>query len=233
MRTFERRFFSTTLRALSPAANSSNSPGTLQGYAALYSHPGKKQNLSSDLGGFKERLAPNCFARSLRNGDDVHALWNHSPMHPLGRVANGSLKLRSDDVGLHMTVELPNTSYGRDLFESVKRGDVADQSFGFQCEDQDWDDCDDPDDRTQRIRVRTVKGAKLVDVSPCTFPAYPGTSVVHVSSMDPAIMGRSHSFESMFPEGLPAEVRSRLGVSDRSLDVTGRRRNFTNLILGL
>jgi hypothetical protein len=51
--------------------------------------------------------------------------------------------------------------------------------------------------------------------------------------MDPAIMGRSHSFESMFPEGLPAEVRSRLGVSDRSLDVTGRRRNFTNLILGL
>jgi HK97 family phage prohead protease len=225
----ERRFSNGLQLRVIDMGIASNSPGAIGGYSALYSTPGGRQNLSGDLGGFRERLAKNCFFNSLRNNDDIYALWNHQPSAPLGRVANGTLKLRSDDTGLHMQVQLPDTSYARDLYASVSRGDVSSQSFGFQCLDQGWDEEIDPDDRTKTIKVRTVKAAKLLEVSPCTFPAYDATSV---SSIDPKIMGRS--FESFFPEGLPMEIRSRFPnarqIFEQSRD---RRRRLTDRVLAL
>ncbi len=217
----ERRFLKRQLGAF--RSYSPDSPGVLVGYASVYG------SLSEDLGGFRERVARGAVDKSLRDRADVRALVNHDPNLILGRVRNGTLTLSSDETGLLSKIQLPNTSYGRDLWESVARGDVSEMSFAFQAEDEDWADEDDPDDPDQRIRVRTLKGAQLLDVSAVVYPAYESTSV-HISSVDPSlVMGRS-----LFPEGIPVEVRKRVGnIGNTVLNFKPqeRRRALTNLLL--
>jgi HK97 family phage prohead protease len=232
MGTIERRFSGVALRALNPIENASNSPGTVTGYSAKYSYaPG--QNLSENLGGFRERLQKGCFDRSLANNMDMRCDFNHDNNYPLGRTGNSSLSLSSDSTGLLMRCVLPNTSYARDLMENIRSGNISSQSFAFECEDDDWGDCDDPDNPGTRTKLRTVRRAKLHGVSIVTKPAYNNSSV----EVDPVVaaLGRSHSFEAMFPQGLPQEVRSRIGVdaARRFEETRERRRRMGNLILSL
>jgi len=224
MQTLERRFLSSSqVRAILPT-HFSSSPGTLCGYSATYNR------LSNDLGGFVERIASTAFDNSLRAGDDVCCNFNHDNNYILGRVKNGTLRLRSDAVGLHNECDLPDTSYARDLLTSVQRRDVTDQSFAFQVEDEDWDTMDDPDNRGTRIPVRTLRSVRLIDTAFVVQPAYPGTSV---STTDPT--GADRSFEQLFPDGLPKEIRSRVGADVRALyeQRRDRRRRLVNSVLSI
>ncbi|MDP9346368.1 MAG: HK97 family phage prohead protease [Actinomycetota bacterium] len=132
---------------------------TLRGHAAVF------DVLSEDLGGYKERIAPGAFSSVL--DADVRLLVNHKPDHVLARTKSGTLRLTQDDTGLLVEADLPDTSYARDLRESVKRGDVDGMSFRFTIDRETWDG-----------DVRTVESVKaLEDVCLATFPAYPSTSV--------------------------------------------------------
>lgn len=150
------------------------------GYAARYntlSHP-----IPDGTGGsFRERIARGAFNRVLRSKNlDCVALMNHDANKPLGRTTAGTLELEGDNDGLAFTCDLPDTSYGRDLYESVKRGDMNQCSFAFNldAEDQSFDDEDDPDKRGKKTIVRTIKNFRdLFDVSIVTNAQYPGTSV--------------------------------------------------------
>jgi HK97 family phage prohead protease len=227
MSVLERRFTQTTLRAV--PGTDAGSPGTVIGYAA------RCDVLSHDLGGFHERIAPGAFDRSISSGDDCYACMNHDPSLLLGRRRNRTLELFADRTGLRMSCQLPNTSVGRDAFALISRGDVDEMSFAFEPLDEDWNDEDDPDDRSRRIRVRTLKDLKLRDVACVSSPAYPGTSVsatgVPFHNSAPA-----RSFESLFPAGVPAEIRARIAdakerYEDRSQsDAIARRRQLVNLI---
>ena len=62
---------------------------------------------------------------------------------------------------------MPETSYGKDLAVSMKRGDITQSSFAFTVADDSWDTRDGMDVRT----INKVK--RLFDVSPVTYPAYP------------------------------------------------------------
>ena len=53
---------------------------TIRGHAAVF------DQLSSDLGGFRERIATGAFARAIRERHDVRALHNHYPDRVLGRT---------------------------------------------------------------------------------------------------------------------------------------------------
>ena len=225
MQTLERRFMSATQVRAIVSTHFSSSPGTLTGYSATYNR------LSSDLGGFVERVASTAFDKSLRNGDDARCNFNHDNSRILGRVANGTLRLRSDTIGLHNECDLPDTSYARDLLTSVQRRDVTDQSFGFTVDDEDWDEMEDPDDpynRSARIKVRTLRSVRLIDTAFVVDPAYPGTSV-----SAPGVNGRS--FEQLFPDGIPVEVRSRCGAEFRARFEarSTRRLRLRNLILSI
>ncbi|MFI6609283.1 HK97 family phage prohead protease [Streptomyces sp. NPDC050507] len=136
----------------------------LVGYAAKFG------TRSQDLGGFVETIALGAFDRALQEQHDVRALFNHDPSLILGRSGAGTLRLFTDDVGLRYEVDLPDTSAGRDLAESLRRGDVAESSFSFRVLDQDWSlDADGRD-------LRTITDLALYDVSPVTYPAYLDTS---------------------------------------------------------
>jgi uncharacterized protein len=139
----------------------------LTGYAASFN------TLSRDLGGYKERLAPGCFKRSLAAGDDVKALFNHNPSMILGRRDNGTLNVEEDSRGLKWRCQLnPKSSQHRDIYESVQRGDISECSFAFTVRDgaEDWDE--PTDERGKRFIRRTIRDCNLLDVSCVTHPAY-------------------------------------------------------------
>jgi HK97 family phage prohead protease len=95
------------------------------GYAAVFNAP------SHDLGGFREVIKPGAFKRTLADSAHVVALNNHNADQVLGRVGSGTLRLEEDDTGLRFELDLPDTSYARDLSALVQRGDVAGCSFAF------------------------------------------------------------------------------------------------------
>jgi len=137
----------------------------IEGYAAVF-------NKDSEDMGFIERIAPGAFKSALKVSD-VRALFNHDPNFVLGRSKSGTLVLKEDRTGLHMSVKPPDTQLIRDLvLAPIDRGDITQQSFAFEVEEDEWDglDKDHP--------VRTIRKFKQIfDVSPVTFPAYPDTDV--------------------------------------------------------
>lgn len=139
-------------------------PLKIEGYAAVFNM------LSEDLGGFREQLSAGAFSEVLN--DDVRALFNHDGSYILGRTRAKTLRLWEDSKGLGTEIILPDTQVARDLAVSVDRGDVTQMSFQFTVtrEGQAWaKDGDGP-------WIRTIKRvARLYDVSPVTFPAYPET----------------------------------------------------------
>jgi len=132
----------------------------IQGTAVFF------DQLSRNLGWFREKFARGAFDDVL-DGDTV-ALFNHDMNMILARTISKTLELSVDDKGLHYRFEVPNTSVGRDLVESMKRGDVQHSSFSFTIQDEKWEE----DDEAGEIRT-VLKVKRLYDVAPVVFAAYP------------------------------------------------------------
>jgi len=157
----ETRFFSPEFRV-----DTDDGVKRISGYAAVFN------KWSEDLGWFREKIAPGAFADALEKSDTV-ALFNHDSNLVLGRTSNGTLRLKEDEVGLHMEVDLPDTQAANDLYKLVERGDIKQQSFGFIVEENEW-----RYGKNGELDERTItRVSDLFDVSPVTYPAYPDTSV--------------------------------------------------------
>jgi len=137
-------------------------PAKIAGHAAVFNQ------LSEDLGGFREKIQPGAFKEAVKG--DVRALVNHNSDKVLGRTKSGTLDLEEDDKGLAFELVLPDTQPARDLTASMERGDVDQMSFGFRTLEDKWETKDGED-------VRTLVKVELFEVSPVTFPAYPQTDV--------------------------------------------------------
>jgi HK97 family phage prohead protease len=123
---------------------------------------------SENLGGFRENVAQGATADSIGR-DDVRALFNHDPNLILGRNRSGTLRLSEDSTGLHYEVDMPDTTYARDLAEAMQRGDVSQSSFGFKVAGPDGESWSEDMDG---FPLRTLRSISLFDVSPVTYPAY-------------------------------------------------------------
>lgn len=136
------------------------------GYAAKF------DTLSEEMWGVREKIAKGAFLAALGDSD-VRALFNHDPNIVLGRNRAGTLVMTEDDIGLRYEITPPDTQTARDLMESMKRGDISQSSFAFTMRGggvEEWEDL--PDGKA----IRTIKKvARLFDVSPVTYPAYPDT----------------------------------------------------------
>lgn len=154
-------------------------PAQLTGYAAVFN------SLSKELApGFRERILPGAFATALASGADIRALVDHDPSKLLGRTSNRTLRVGENDKGLWVSIDLPDTTYARDLAASVKRGDIRGMSFGFKA----------PKGADRFIREGNVTVRELVqnidlrEVTVTSVPAYGDTSLS--LRVDPAVLER-------------------------------------------
>lgn len=164
----ERRAFEQAVE-LRAAPEGSSSPGTLTGYAAVFN------SLSRDLGGWFEEIDPGAFgdgdalgAVDLTIHGRVIARTNHDSNLLLGTTDVGTLRLFVDEVGLRYEVDLPGTTYARDLAVLAERGDIRYSSFAFLVPPggREWHY-----DDSERL-IGRVLNAQLRDVAPVADPAY-------------------------------------------------------------
>lgn len=151
----------------------------LVGRAVTYNRISSNE-ISSNV---RERIMPDAFADTLDDDDeDVKALVNHSSDRVLGRRANGTLQLRDNADFLGVRIQLdPAVQWHRDIYQQVKRGDLNEMSFAFRCDDESYDPGTDDDGK--RCTIRSVKRAKLFDVSLVTSPFYgDGATVMQARS---------------------------------------------------
>lgn len=141
------------------------------GSAKIVGHAAVFNQLSEDLGGFREQIAPGAFADAL--ADDVRALFNHNPDYVLGRNLSKTLRMVEDSRGLAIEIDPPDTQVARDLMVSMARGDITQMSFGFSVRPNGQNWAKDDEGRV----IRTLTNVRLFDVSPVTYPAYPQTDV--------------------------------------------------------
>ena len=154
----EKRFFNVATRV-----SKKGNKNIIEGHAAVYG------DLSEDLGGFRERIKPGAFDGVLDN--DVRAFFNHDPNFLLARTSSGTLKLSTDKKGLKYSFNVPDTTAGRDLLVSMKRGDINQSSFAFTVEKDSWSES------SKGTEIRTIeKVSRLFDVSPVSIPAYPSAN---------------------------------------------------------
>ncbi|KFL27037.1 peptidase U35 [Devosia sp. 17-2-E-8] len=140
---------------------------TVVGYAAVFGEV-------ADIGGwFEETLARGAFTETLKTAD-VRAYFDHDRGRVLGRSSANTLRLKEDAKGLHVEIDLPDTSDGHDVATLVERGDISGMSFGFSVLRQEWDETVDPP-------RRTILEVELREVSVVAEPAYDGTSIARRS----------------------------------------------------
>ena len=150
---------------------------TVKGYAARFNE------LSDDLGGYREFISPGAFDNVLADAQtDVRALVNHEGV-PLARFKGGrrnnTLSLSVDDQGLRYSFNLDlKRPESRALAESIARGDIDQSSFRFRAvEGSKFIEKDG-------AMVRDVfRLTSLRDVSIVTFPAYPTATAEVVRSL--------------------------------------------------
>lgn len=134
----------------------------LEGYAATFGAPAR-------IGSFTELIHPGAFRASLLNpARDVLALVDHDPGRLLARTSSGTLRLTEDARGLAFSLDLPNTSLGRDVLALAERRDIGGMSFGFVATDEAWPAAD----------RRELRAVDLLEISIVhAHPAYPRTVI--------------------------------------------------------
>lgn len=132
----------------------------IEGYAATFS-------ATADLGAFRERISVGAFRNALSG--DVLALLDHDPAKVLGRSRTGTLRLNEDAKGLAFSLDVPDTSAGRDVLALAERGDLGGMSFGFTVPEggEEWEG------RTRTLRTIDLKEISVVSA----WPAYEGTEI--------------------------------------------------------
>lgn len=172
----------------------------IRGYAAKY-------DVETEVLDFIEVIRAGAFDEAIQE-DDVRALWNHNDDIVLGRNKAGTLRLFSDDVGLGIEVDPPDTQWGRDAMVSIERGDVSQMSFAFAVKEggERWS--------TRNGKpYRELINLRLYDISPVTYPAYQDTEV-SVRAADHLKQTEAH----VPLAGYSADVaRNRLAIAERAL----------------
>lgn len=132
----------------------------LVGYAARF-------GVQTNIGSFRERIAPGAFTNTLASGRDILALVDHDPKALLGRTRSGTLTLKEDADGLAFDLALPDTRAAADLLALAERGDLGGMSFGFVATDDHWTG-----------DLRELRSVELHEVSVVqSWPAYAQTTV--------------------------------------------------------
>lgn len=141
----------------------SNDEGrTFSGYAAVWNSPSLQLP-------FTETITRGAFSKTLSSRNNVMLLHAHNPELILATTRAKTLTLDEDEHGLRVHAELPDTTWGNDVAELVRRGDLGHMSFGFSVPagGDSW---------SEDGNSRELNEVRLHEVSTVGNPAYPATS---------------------------------------------------------
>lgn len=138
----------------------------IRGTAIVFDQP-------TDMGDYIETVKP--ISQDFIDNQDVFALLDHDPSKVLARSnqGQGSLKLTVTETGVDYEFVAPNTIYGDELIEHIKRGEISGSSFAFSLspKDETWYYNED------RVMCRDIHSFRgIYDVSPVFQPAYDTTN---------------------------------------------------------
>ena len=141
----------------------------IEGYAIVFNE------LSEDLGGFREMIMPEAVNEKLINNSDIYYLYNHNDNStPLARSnhGQGSLELTIDSKGLKYRFNCINSEF----YELVKRGDLDKSSFAFSLPKDGSGEIWEKSSEYNYIR-KITKIEQLYDCSAVLVPAYSQTEL--------------------------------------------------------
>lgn len=132
-------------------------------------------------GGFKERVAPGTFAKTLQERDVV-LIDAHDTSKPMARTSVkdgvGHLALTEvPDTGLRARAIPVDTSYARDVMACADAGVTRGMSFGFEVIKDEWTDDNGRPSDSMRGTQRTIREVRLHEVTTTAFPAYTTTEL--------------------------------------------------------
>ena len=111
---------------------------------------------------------------------DVIFVYNHEGM-VFARQSNGTLILGINEKGLYIRADLSKTQAAREMYESIKAGNVTQMSWAFTVSAGG----DSYDEKTHTRSINKV--AKIYDVSAVSIPANPNTDISARSYFDGVI----------------------------------------------
>jgi HK97 family phage prohead protease len=149
-------------RALKCELRSEGEGRKVVGYPIIFN------DLSQDLGGFRERILPS----AIQFDDDVRADFNHDANCILGRVRAGTLSLTIDTRGVRMEADLPEAPWADGLLASMRRGDIDQGSFAFRVLPGGQQIAQENGET-----IRTLSKILVRKVSVVSDPAYTTTSI--------------------------------------------------------
>ncbi|QXC42194.1 HK97 family phage prohead protease [Rhodococcus qingshengii] len=161
---------------------------TLEGYAAVFNQDTEIN--SAFEGQFLERIAPNSFAKTLREHPSPKMQFDHGRDSRVGSVPIGAFtEIREDGKGLFVRARLHDNPVVEPIRQAIESGAISGMSFKFRVVKDEWRDSAGKvltPDEAQRLSYapgtrgplqRTIREVQLAEAGPVVFPAYAGTSV--------------------------------------------------------
>ncbi|KKN16797.1 hypothetical protein LCGC14_0972270 [marine sediment metagenome] len=140
--------------------------GEITGHAAVFDQ-------EADIWGDKEVIRRGAFKKTISDGADIFAFWNHDSNGVLGRTKNDTLSLAEDKKGLKVSILPPDTPTAQEVRTLIRDGFIDKMSFGFRVIVDKWTHPKEGNGPS----LREILEVQLFEVSPVPFPAYDGTDV--------------------------------------------------------
>lgn len=125
------------------------------------------------------------------------AIYSHDAKQVLGNTGNGTLRVLPDDTGARVEIDLPPTTYARDIAALVKGQYVQGMSFGMV--PLQWSDSQEAGGDGQPITVRSYSQMLVDEVTVTPIPAFIQTSIAamyardrHAIELDQLALGMIH-----------------------------------------
>jgi uncharacterized protein len=136
----------------------------ITGYGAVF-------NRWYSVYGYKERILPGAFKKTLIEQPDIRGMYNHDPNFLLGRTFSGTMDVAEDHKGLPYEIRADKrVTHAVSVAAMIERGDVDGSSMAFFVRGEDWQE------KNGQPTHRTITEIELIETGPVTMPASPSTT---------------------------------------------------------
>jgi len=211
MKNIEYRTFGTELRAEDDNRH-------VSGYGVVFNSDSQPLYIWDENRGIVE-VVEQITSESIREADmeDVISAYNHNFDKVMGRTTSGTLEIRIDEKGVFYRAKAPKTTYGDDVLELVRRGDLRGSSFVFTMDYEEGYDIKERADGTLLAIPKRIN--RIYEMGPVINPAYPETTAENrTSELEKAIKRHLEAQKTESREEAPEKSEQRTEEADNGPD---------------